>query len=182
MQTDEILSPKSLPEGISLERYLPSVDTLRERFLYDAATGIITRRTNSSHGPIGSLAGWSDKHGYRNLSVNGKCFKAHRVAWAIHYGEHPVNVIDHINGIVDDNRIQNLRETTQSNNCKNQKLRITNSYGLKGLERKANGDWIATICSDGVRYYLGTFKTKEEGYAAYCGAARILHKNYARLA
>src|SRR3546814_1788886 len=54
--------------------------------------------------------------------VKGIPLLAHRVAWAIHYGEWPNGQIDHINGDPSDNRIANLRDVSALENARNAKL------------------------------------------------------------
>lgn len=75
--------------------------------------GTLTRddRKNS----LGSL----DKDGYVIIKVKGKQFKAHRIVWLLNHGKFPIGVIDHINRCRTDNRIENLRDVSQSINNKN---------------------------------------------------------------
>jgi hypothetical protein len=87
--------------------------------------------------------------GYRTGVVVRQRVFAHRVAWAIYYGHEP-NVIDHINGDRLDNRIANLRNGTQSQNCRNQKLSQRNRSGFIGVFWAANaGKWRAQMRCDG---------------------------------
>ena len=64
------------------------------------------------------------KHRYLRmlLTVNGReyNFLTHHVVWAWHNGCFPTMQIDHVNGNGFDNRIENLREVTQSENMRNQ--------------------------------------------------------------
>lgn len=59
------------------------------------------------------------KGGYLCGRFRDKIFKAHRVAWLLHYGKWPDNTIDHKNRITSDNRIINLRDVTQAENNMN---------------------------------------------------------------
>jgi hypothetical protein len=88
------------------------LEKIKQCFRYNPETGEITRsdRKNSN----GSL----DFYGYRIIKIKGRQYKAHRLAWFLHYGQMPIGVIDHINSIKDDNRILNLRDVTQTENVK----------------------------------------------------------------
>ena len=90
---------------------------------------------------------------------------AHRIAWALHYGEWPNKSLDHIDGDRTNNRINNLREANSSQNTINSKVRSDNTTGARGVGKNQYG-WVAQIQSDGKRHYLGFFKTKAEAVAA----------------
>ena len=87
--------------------------TIEEAILnynYDHETGIIRRITKDGLKPIGHL----DSKGYLSISYNYLpnktiVIKAHRLAWALYYGEWPDNELDHINRNKLDNTISNLR-------------------------------------------------------------------------
>lgn len=148
---------------------------------YNPDTGILVWNiTRGSRAQRGDAAGSSDVNGYLCVRVDGWDYKVHRVAWLIHHGQWP-DVIDHINGITSDNRLCNLRSSSQANNTKNSARHSDAAAPYKGIYR-ANEKWAACIFSDGVKHYLGVFATAEEAHAAYCGAARVLHKQFARVA
>ena len=54
--------------------------------------------------------------GYRYGSIFGRKYYAHRLVWLLHYGHWPQFHVDHINGIRTDNRIENLRDVSRSEN------------------------------------------------------------------
>jgi hypothetical protein len=97
------------------------------------------------------------------------------------YGRWPRKGLDHINGCRDDNRIENLREATQSENMANVPRLKTNKSGVKGVSWHAGGrKWQAHIQKARKQHYLGLFETLEEAAAAYQEAAHRLHGSFAR--
>lgn len=84
-------------------------------------------------------------------------------------------VIDHINRSRRDNRISNLRDVSSYLNSKNTGQFSSNSSGMKGVSfHRAQGMWHAHIIDQGVRHFLGAYKTKDEAGAAREGADRVL--------
>ena len=63
---------------------------------------------------VGAIAGTLYPNCYRYVTINRKRYCEHRLAWLYVYGKWPEDMVDHINGIKDDNRIENLREATRS--------------------------------------------------------------------
>ena len=83
---------------------------LRELLQYDPETGVVTRLVKSSNGiKVGDVAGTADARGYILIRVDGWLHLAHRLAWLHMTCEWPKGMIDHINGVRDDNRWSNLR-------------------------------------------------------------------------
>lgn len=123
-----------------------------------------------------------DSDGYKMSSVLGIKVKAHRVAWAIYYGEWPGNFIDHINLLPGDNRISNLRLATNSQNMMNGSLRSDNKSGYKGVYWcKEKGKWAAEGKIDGRKKFLGRFDCPKAAYLAYCAHAEEHYKAFARI-
>ena len=92
----------------------------------------------------------------------------HQFAWYCVYGT-TVECIDHINRNRLDNRIENLRETTFSENVWN------SNYESKGYSKKDNL-YQARIRISGKLKSLGYYKTESEAYEAYIAAKRLHHK------
>lgn len=151
---------------------------LRELLDYDPQTGLFTRRVwRGGTSRPGSVAGGSHgKTGYRQISVDGRLYFAHRLAWFYVHGVWPNGQIDHINGTRSDNRIDNLRDVQSRINTENQRRpRRDNSLGLLGVH-KFRKSFIAQLQAKGRMIYLGSFKTAEEASAAYLAAKRALHE------
>ena len=101
--------------------------------LFDYKNGeIYWKKTFSKKTKIGNKAGRKQSLGYIQVNVNKKSYLAHRIIFAMHNGYFPKS-IDHINGSKSDNRIENLREVTASQNLQNTKKPITNTSGYKNV-------------------------------------------------
>lgn len=89
--------------------------------------------------------------------------------------------VDHKNGNTLDNRRENLRLATTSQNSINQKLRRDNTSGVKGVYwDKKNKKFKAQISLHGKAKSLGRFSTKEEAAYAYAVASEHLHGEFRR--
>lgn len=146
---------------------------------YDPETGVFTWLVAKSNSvKPGSVAGSINSSGHRQIRWEGRQLPAHRLAWRFVNGRWPAKQIDHINGIRDDNRIDNLREATQSQNCANRRVMRN---GLKGAcwfgPLQA---WKASICKDGRKIHLGYHASEEEAHQAYIRAAQSIHGAFAR--
>ena len=162
-------------------RAYPPVERVRDLFTYEPDTGSLRWRTGSPKRTAGAIAGTQNgAHGYRCVQVDGRSCQVHRLIWGIVYGEYPDTVIDHINGVRDDNRIKNLRLATESENHANSKLYSTNTSGFKGVRRTRFGRWQARIWIDHTEIHLGNFDTPEQAAERYMAAARNAFGDFAR--
>ena len=119
---------------------------------------------------VGQRAGSVCKDGYRRVRVNGKRPMEHRVIYEMHHGPIPKGFeIDHINGDRSDNRIENLRVATPSENQHNQK-------SVKGFYfHKRDKKFIARIKADGKQIHIGHYETEELAREAYLEAKAKYH-------
>lgn len=159
---------------------LPSIEYLHKRLRYEPETGKLFWR-DCEEMPEWWRARYAGKEaftsidgmGYRHGSIDGVLFKAHRVIWAIHYGELPSDQIDHINGIKSYNRISNLRVVTAQENARNASMRSDNTSGVCGVYwDKTYKKWRARIKIDGRFKHLGYFTTIEAAAEARAEASR----------
>lgn len=148
---------------------------LRRLFLYDQKTGEFWRKSN------GRLTGSDDGQGYVQIWVDGKLYRAHRLAWLYVHGIW-AEQIDHRDGDKSNNRIKNLRDANFSKNSANAKRRSDNKSGFKGVfYYKTRGNWKAEICVRGKKKCLGYFPTPEAAHRAYTKAANEGFGEFARV-
>ena len=153
-------------------------ERLKELLSYDPETGVFIRLVALCNRiKVGDVAGNLDQYGYRCIMVDRKSYMAHRLAWLYVFGVWPVDQIDHINCIKDDNRIINLREATQSQNMQNQRKPQKNgTSGFLGVTFfKRRGKWAAYIQVKNKKNNLGYFPTPELAHKAYIEAKRFYH-------
>jgi len=139
---------------------------LKKLFKYREDGQLIRISFTDNHVPIGEPAGTKTKDGYISIGVDKKIYRAHRLIWLYHNGSLP-KYIDHINGIRDDNRIENLQAVTQSQNTMKGKTRLCNTSGFRGVSfRKDRNHWIAILILNNTRIYLGGYKNIEDAIEA----------------
>lgn len=158
-----------------------SLNRLKETMLYNPGSGNFTWQVHRQAVKCGSIAGCLRPSGYRHIKINQQYYMAHRLAWFYVYGIWPELDVDHINGVRSDNRIENLRLATKSQNSANR--RAQNPSGLKGISFIGKlGKWQASIKINDKSTYLGLFASAEEASAAYFSKAREIHGEFARAA
>ena len=158
-----------------------TIDEIQQLLDYNPDTGIFAWRVtrNNRTAKENKIAG-STYSGYVRIQINGRHYRAHRIAWLLTYGHWPNNQIDHIDGDRSNNRISNLREATNSQNSQNRKLSIANTSGYKGVYWHAQtSKWQARIMINGRGKHLGLFDSAKEAHAAYCIAADRLYGEFA---
>jgi hypothetical protein len=133
------------------------IERMKTLLEYDGETGVFTWKVcRSGTEGKGSVAGWLD-NGYIRIMVDGKSYRAHRIAFAFEYGYFPKE-IDHKNRNKSDNRIKNLREATPQENSKNKSMSSRNTSGVTGVGwHKGTGKWHARITVDGKLIHLGLY-------------------------
>lgn len=156
---------------------------LRALFRYDQMSGeffFLTRAARRVR--IGDHAGSINSEGYRSVTVDGRQYKAHRLAWLYVRGAWPEHQIDHINGGRDDNRFVNLRKATRSQNLANSKAMRRGKALPKGVSfNRQSGRWIARIQCAGRSRFLGYFDNPEAAATAYATSATETFGPYARV-
>jgi len=145
------------------------IQKLRETFSYDPFTGFLFRK--------GKKAGTITNKGYVHVHFDGRSRIAHRLIWAHWHGFESKLQIDHINGNRSDNRIENLREATPSENAYN-RSKVWGKSGFKGVF-KHNGGFRAEVWKQGKREFSQVFQNAEEAFEAACKFRGKLHGEFA---
>jgi hypothetical protein len=151
---------------------------LRKLFAYDPDTGVLTNLISRGKARVGAVAGTLQSMGYQQVSVYGRKFLGHRLAWLHFYGSWPNGNLDHVDRDPQNNRICNLRLANGAQNRANSRRPNNNSTGRKGvyLYRRR---WHAKINKDHEQRYLGSFDSIEAA-AAYAAAAKQIFGDFAR--
>lgn len=140
---------------------------LKQLLDYDPYTGSFTWIVNAGPVSAGQAAGCRDRTGYIRIAVDGQRFAAHRLAFLFMTGELPTQHIDHINGARADNRWENLREVTRTENNRNKCNRSDNTSGHPGITwLPRNKKWRARINTGAQRISLGLFSSLDQAIAA----------------
>ena len=158
-----------------------------EFLVYEAATGEFVWLARADHHfdcPADALR-WNVRYagtpafknvgagGYRISGIFKNGLYGHRVAWAYVHGYWPSVDVDHINRDRSDNRLENLRLATRSENCRNGSAHIDSATGLKGV--RINGGkgkrYTAYIYVNGRSRRLGNYNDPLDAQAAYVAAA-----------
>ena len=140
---------------------------LHEVLDYDPSTGICIWKINKGFRYIkGKTAGWDD-NGYRRIEIDGRVYRAHRLAFMWMDGYFPENDVDHIDRNKANNKWDNLREASRSCNVINSKISIRNTSGITGITFSNQASkWQAYISIPKKLLHLGFFKKKNNAVMA----------------
>lgn len=174
-----------LPKGQKEDREKVTQEYARELFDYDKETGKLYWRirprehfkttrgwitSNAKH--AGKEVGCAYESGHLMVKIGLRTWPVHRVVWLMHTGELP-ETLDHINRIPSDNRIENLRPCTDSENIINSKKRAAGK--VAGVYVVRPGVWKACLRVRGELHYLGCFRSWDAAKQAY---EKCLRENF----
>lgn len=124
------------------------------------------------------------KSGHQNifLTFNKKLvgYSTGQAAWVLHYKNWPTKEVDHIDGNPKNNKKENLRLSSRSQQSKN---RISGRLGRKnkGVYKRSDTSWYAQIWNDGIYKSLGSFKTEQDAVNARKLATLEQHGSFANV-
>jgi len=154
---------------------LPAQEELHRCFRYERETGLLYWReraeclANWNARYPGTVAGTKGARGYVHVLLRRRFLAVHRVIWLMVHGVEPAGEIDHRDGDRTNNRVENLRDATPSQNHMNMAARGEWPKGVY-LYRK-DGLFRAQIKFRGKTKYLGSYSTPEAAHEAYRQAA-----------
>jgi len=132
---------------------IPSLERLNELFEYrDGDLYWKVKPSKDARIKVGAKAGTIAHMGYWRIGLNRLCYMAHRLIYAMHNNGECPEVLDHIDGNKLNNRIENLRPASTSQNAHNSKLHIKNKSGFKNVSwLEAKKRWRVLITVNGKR-------------------------------
>lgn len=148
--------------GFFKKEYPITQDYLKKLLTYSPQTGIFKWKYDT----FSKKGGSKSRSGYVYLEIDSRSYSAHRLAWLYMTGELPPEhlEIDHINRIRHDNRWENLRVVTPSENVKNSS---NNPIMDEIYFSTADRIWKVIICVDGKRTFIGSFDDVVDAAIAY---------------
>lgn len=149
--------------------------------LFEYRDGLLYWKAQRSSLKQGALAGHKHKDGYSHVCIDRKLYFVHRVIFLMHHGYLPQwpDVIDHIDGNGQNNKIENLRHATASQNMMNRRLQSNNTSGVAGVRWVARSKkWMAYIYLAKKQKCLGFFASMNEAIAARKDAETEHFKNF----
>lgn len=148
--------------------------------LFDYRDGVLYWKIKCKGIKIGHPAGCLNKAGYLRTGIGGKSYRNHRLIFLMHHGYLP-KTIDHIDTNRLNNRIENLREASSSQNNWNSKKSVNNTSGHKGVKWcKKNKKWVVQVRKNYKLCYFGSFDNIEDAIVASLKARKQLHGEFAR--
>lgn len=154
---------------------------LKEVLHYDPQTGIFTWIDPKKPRFLGKIAGsnWINpkvRSHYVSIKIDKVLYKGHRLAFLYVNGEFPKNMVDHIDGNGMNNRWDNLRECTRTENYRNVRKYTNNTSGAKNVYfHKRTKTWDVSFGIDGKLHHYGCYKTFDEADAVAKKVRAELH-------
>jgi hypothetical protein len=128
----------------------------------------------------GSEAGTVNPSGHLKTLIKRKPYLLHRIIFMMHHGYLP-KMLDHIDGNPANNRVENLRSATWSQNNLNRGKHKRNTSGYKGVTWVSTaGKYSTRIAIEGKRFFLGYFDNAKDAHKAYCEFSKNTQSQYIR--
>ncbi len=129
---------------------------------------------------VGQEAGSHKEKGYYHLGIDGTNYLVHRLIFCMHHGFMP-EFVDHIDGNPSNNKIENLRVATRSQNNCNSKIQKNNTSGVRGVAwNQRQQKWQVRCQVNKKKIHLGYFADFELAEFLAQEARSLYHGEYAR--
>ena len=149
--------------------------------LFDYKDGALYWKVRAAHNVFaGDKAGFVQGNGYHGVVVDRKIHALHRVIFLHQHGFLP-EVVDHIDGNILNNNVENLRAATRSKNGANQRTSAANTSGVKNVSWcKVARKWTVMVQKNGAQHYFGRYANLDEAASVAKQARTDLHQTFAR--
>lgn len=156
-----------------------TLELVNKLFRYDKETGDLIRKVSVRKGSeTVQIVGSDDGQGYLKTSIKGDKYFNHRIIFFMHHGFLPP-CLDHIDTNKSNNRIENLRPATLSQNQHNAGIRKDNTSGVKGVTwHIGRNKWLGQVWYNGTNNYIGSYDSLSEATTAVHKAREQLHGEF----
>lgn len=161
-----------------------SAEVARSLLSYDPLTGFMTWKVHGHKIAPGKVAGSKNVDGYGRVTVLGHSYMSIHLIWLLETGEWPVHGVDHKDRDATNDRWENLRAATYTQNNHNLGLRKDNRTGVKGVsfvERNTQNPFSAKITANGAVMRLGFYPSLEEAASVRAAAELKYHGEFSPL-
>jgi hypothetical protein len=156
-----------------------SQERLHELFDYKDGQ-LIWKMSRGGSAKKGSVAGHKIKLQYIQVVVDRKTYYLHRLIFVYHHGYCP-HIVDHIDADQTNNRIENLREATQQQNCFNSKINKNTSTGMKNVNWNTEANkYRVELSVNGKNKFIGYYVDPELAELVAIEARDKYHGRFAR--
>lgn len=155
---------------------------VRKLFAYNDEGDLVWRIALNRATKVGDIAGTKKaegENGYVKVKIHGWEYAVHRLIYLWHTGESP-EVVDHIDHNRQNNKIENLRAASFSDNSRNALLRYDAKVPVKGVTYRPDKrkPWVAELRVNGKRVLHLSCSTLKEAEQAVREARRAHHREF----
>lgn len=148
--------------------------------LFDYSDGLLLWKKTGKGIRGDKIAGNVRPDGYRSIRIEQKAYLAHRLIFLFHHGYMP-KYIDHKDGDPTNNRIENLRESTHSQNMMNSKVNSVSRSKIKNVRwNNSCSKWQVLIQVMGKQRHIGVYKDLELAELVAIEARNKYHGEFAK--